>query len=150
MVDEVGTWCFRAEFSPSGSNAGNYLESSDARHSECFVVKDSTSTTTEQTWLPNDSATVTSAGDTDLNGTLSFTLHSGGDCSGAILRDAEEFTFTDEPSPADRSTTNGSDALDNVTVDADATVSWKVVFDSTSDLVADSEHCETTTLDITN
>jgi hypothetical protein len=145
VVDEVGTWCFRAEFTPGGSNAGNYLGSSDSSHSECVVVKDSTSTASEQTWLPNDSATVTSAGGTALNGTLSFTLYSGGDCSGTILRAAEEFTLTDEPSPATRSTTNT-----DVTVDDDATVSWKVVFDSSSDLVADSEHCEKTTLDITN
>ena len=50
-----------------------------------------------------------------------------------------------EPSLATRSTTNT-----DVTVDDDATVSWKVVFDSSSDLVADSEHCEKTTLHITN
>jgi hypothetical protein len=146
-VDEVGTWCFRGVFTPGGSNAGNYLGSSDSSHTECVVVKDSTSTASEQTWLPNDSATVTATGGTALNGTLSFTLYSGGDCSGTILRAAEEFTFTDEPSPATRSTTNGTN--NTVTVD-DATVSWKVVFDSSSDLVADSEHCEKTTLDITN
>ena len=37
-------------------------------------VKDTTGTTSVQTWLPNDSATITSIGGTALNGTLSFTL----------------------------------------------------------------------------
>jgi len=80
VVDEVGTWCFPAEFSPSGSNAGNYLGSGDARHTECFTVGDSTTTSSEQTWLPNDSATVESDGGTNLDGTLSFTLYSGDNC----------------------------------------------------------------------
>ena len=148
VVDEVGTWCFRAVFSPSGSNAGNYLGSSDASHSECFVVKDSTSTSSEQVWLPNDSATVESDGGTDLNGTLSFTLYSGDNCgatSGSILRAAEEFTLTDAASPATRGTTNTT-----VTVSESSTVSWKVVFDSSDPLVGDSVHCEKTTLTITN
>ena len=131
----VGTWCFSAVYVPAD----------DSNTTECFTVNVSTSTASEQTWLPNDSGTVTSTGGTALNGTLSFTLYSGGDCSGTILRAAEEFTLTDEPSPATRSTTNT-----DVTVDDDATVSWKVVFDSSSDLVADSEHCEKTTLHITN
>ena len=148
VVDEVGTWCFRAVFSPSGSNADNYLGSSDASHSECFVVKDSTSTSSAQVWLPNDSATVTSDGGTDLNGTLSFTLYSGDNCgamSGSILRAAEEFTLTDADSPATRNTTNTA-----VTVSESSTVSWKVVFDSSDPLVGDSVHCEKTTLTITN
>jgi len=148
VVNKVGTWCFRAVFTPSGSNAGNYLGSSDARHSECFVVKDTTSTSSAQVWLPNDSATVTSDGGTNLNGTLSFTLYSGDNCgatSGSILRPAEEFTLADAASPAARSTNNTS-----VTVNQSADVSWKVVFDSSDPLVADSVHCEKTTLTITN
>jgi hypothetical protein len=148
VVDEVGTWCFRAVFSPSGSNAGNYLGSSDASHSECFVVKDSTSTSSTQVWLPNDSAKVESDGGTDLNGTLSFTLYSGDNCgatSGSILRAAEEFTLTDAASGATRDTTN-----DSVTVSESSTVSWKVVFDSSDPLVSDSVHCEKTSLTITN
>jgi hypothetical protein len=148
VVNKVGTWCFRAVFSPSGTNAANYLGSSDASHSECFVVKDTTSTSSAQVWLPNDSATVTSDGGTNLNGTLSFTLYSGDNCgatSGSILRPAEEFTLTDAASPASRSTNNGS-----VTVSQSSTVSWKVVFHSSDPLVADSVHCEKTALTITN
>jgi hypothetical protein len=148
VANKVGTWCFRAVFTPGGANAGNYLGSSDASHSECFVVKDTTSASSGQNWLPNDSATITSDGDTNLNGTLSFTLYSGDNCgatSGSILRPAEEFTLTDADSPATRSTTNGS-----VKVTASTTVSWKVVFTSSDPLVANSSHCEKTTLTTTN
>jgi hypothetical protein len=151
VVDEVGTWCFRAVFSPGGSNEGNYLGSSDASHSECFVVNDSTSTSSEQVWLPNDSATVESDGGTALNGTLSFTLYEGDNCgatSGSILRAAEQFPLTDAASEVTRETTNGTN--NTVTVSETSTVSWKVVFDSSDPLVGDSEHCEITSLTITN
>jgi hypothetical protein len=148
VVNKVGTWCFRAVFSPSGSNAGNYLGSNDASHSECFVVKDSTSTSSQQVWLPNDSATVASAGGTALSGTLSFTLYSGDNCgatSGSIMRPAEEFTLNDAASPATRETTNST-----VTVSVTSNVSWKVSFHSSDPLVSDSVHCEKTSLTVTN
>jgi hypothetical protein len=99
-------------------------------------------------WLPNDSATVTSTGGTNLNGTLSFTLYSGDNCgvtTGSVLRSAEVFTLTDAASPVTRTTTNNT-----VTVSDTSNVSWKVVFDSSDPLVANSVHCEKTSLTITN
>src|SRR5206468_2754176 len=80
VANIVGTWCFRAEYTPGGANGANYLASSDATHGECFPVRDSTSYTSVQDWLPNDTATVTSAGSTALNGSLTFTLYSGNNC----------------------------------------------------------------------
>jgi hypothetical protein len=138
----VGRYCFRGDY--SGSNI--YNASSDSGENECFTVTTTSSTSSEQVWLPNDSATVSSAGNqTNLNGTLSFTLHAGLDCTGAVLRPAETFTLTDATSPATRSTTNNS-----VTVSATANVSWEVVFDSSSEFVSDSSRCESTSLTITN
>ena len=102
-----------------------------------------------RTWLPNDSATVTSAGGTHSNGTLSFTLYSGDNCgatSGSILIPAESFTLTDERSPATRS----DDEL-TFKVSATATTSWKVVFTSSDPLVGGFTKCtETTALTIAN
>jgi hypothetical protein len=145
----VGTWCFRAVYAPSGTNGGNYNGSSDARHSECFTVKDATTGTSAQNWLPNDSATVTSTGGTALNGTLSFTLYSGGDCGatgGSILVPAESFTLTNAVSPATRATTNAT-----IKVSATATVSWKVVFSSSDSNVGGFTKCsEVTSLTIAN
>src|SRR5262245_29405388 len=50
----VGRYCFRADY--GGSNI--YNPSSDSGTNECFVVNDTTSATSAQTWLPNDSATI--------------------------------------------------------------------------------------------
>ena len=138
----VGTWCFRAEYV---SDTANYTNSGDASHTECFVVNDSTSATSAQDWLPNDTATITSAGGTALSGSLSFTLYSSADCTGTVLRTAESFTLTNATSPAIRSTTNTL-----TKVDASTTVSWKVQFTSTNPLVGSSTHCEKTALVITN
>ncbi len=137
----VGRYCFRAEY--GGSLV--YNPSSDSGPNECFVVNDTTSLGSHQTWLPNDSATLTSAHGAPLNGTLSFTLHEGGDCTGTVLRPAESFTITNGTSPVTRSTTNTT-----VSVDASDTVSWEVVFTSTDPNVAGSSKCEITTLTITN
>jgi hypothetical protein len=154
IANVVGTWCFRAEYTPSGTNGANYNASSDARHTECFTITDSTGTTSTQTWLPNDSATITSVGGTALSGTLSFSLYDSDTCTGTILyqedTDAvtagvQPYSFTNAASPVIRSTHNSS-----VSVTASKTVSWLVTFTSNNTLVAGSSHCEKTALTITN
>jgi hypothetical protein len=136
----VGRYCFRGEY--SGSTI--YDPSSDSGTNECFLVNDTTSATSHQTWLPNDSATITSAHGAPLSGTLSFTLHAGLTCTGTVLRPAETFTLSGT-SPQTRTTTNST-----VTVEATADVSWEVVFTSNNPNVGNSSRCETTSLTITN
>jgi len=136
----VGRYCFRGEY--SGDN--HYLPSSDSGLNECFTVSTTSSTSSAQTWLPNDSATVTSSG--PLSGSLSFTLYESGDCTGTILRAAETYTFSvPAPGSVTRNTTNST-----VTVETTKTVSWNVVFTSTNAFVSGSSRCETTALTITN
>lgn len=144
-----GRYCFRAEW-PGDTNYKPVAPATKFVHFgtgnvECFNVSDTSTTTSVQTWLPNDSATVTSAGGSALNGTLSFTLYSGGTCSGTVLRSAETFTLTNAASPATRTTTNST-----VSVTASTTVSWLVTFTSSNANVSGSSHCETTVLTITN
>ncbi len=141
VANVVGTWCFRAVYVP---NTANYTGSSDASTGECFTVKDSTSGTSAQNWLPNDSATFTSTGGSALKGSVSFTLYDSADCTGTVLRTAETFPI-DEASPVTRSTTNTT-----VLVSTSKTVSWKTVFTSDNPLVDGSTHCEKTQLVITN
>ncbi|GAA2746054.1 hypothetical protein GCM10009868_29990 [Terrabacter aerolatus] len=141
VADVVGTWCFRAEYK---SSTDNYTNSSDSRVSECFTVSDTTGATSAQTWLPNDSATITSVGGTALKGSIAFTLYDSPDCTGTVLR-ATETVPVDQASPATKSTSNTT-----VSVGTSKTVSWKVVFTSTNDLVSGSNHCESTQLTITN
>jgi hypothetical protein len=137
----VGKWCFRADYK---SNTVNYTNSSDSRANECFTVTDTTSATSAQTWLPNDSATITSLGGTALKGSIAFTLYDSADCTGTVLRSAETIAV-DDASPVTKSTSNTT-----VSVITSKTVSWKVQFTSTNALVGNSTHCEKTSLTITN
>jgi len=139
----TGRYCFRAEY---GGNTV-YLPSSDSGvgDSECFVVTDTSSVTSAQDWLPNDTATVTSGGGSPLSGSLSFTLYESSNCTGTVLRPAETFTFTNATSPVTRNTSNST-----VKVSATDTVSWNVVFTSSDPNLSSSSRCETTSLTITN
>ena len=140
-----GRYCFRAEW-PGDANYTTPLKEYGGLSgtNECFTVQQvPSSTSSAQTWLPNDSATVTST--LPLSGSLSFTLHDGGDCTGAVLRPAETYTFSGATSSVTRSTTNSS-----VSVTTSSTVSWEVVFTSSDPRVSSSSRCESTVLTITN
>jgi hypothetical protein len=148
-VNQTGTWCFRAVYTPGGANGANYTGSSDASTGECFTVKDTTGSTSAQTWLPNDTATVTSAHGAPLNGTLSAQLYSDGTCGNsggsAVSGQLYTKTLTNAASPASLTTTNST-----FTVSATTSVSWLVTFASNDSNVAPSSHCESTDLTITN
>jgi hypothetical protein len=133
----AGRYCFRAEW-PGDDNYEGVSHTDDDL--ECFSVQDTSSVTTEQDWLPNDTATITSAGDSNLTGNVIFELYESDDCTGTAV-----FTETDAlaaaASPAETSTANSTVYTDNVTV------SWKVRFDSTADGVSDSDPvCETSSI----
>jgi len=140
----AGRYCFRATW-PGDSNYTGTLTHSGTGDSECFYVSDTSATATAQNWLPNDSATITTGSGSLLNGTLSFTLYSSNDCTGTVLRAAESYTLTNAASGSTFNTTNST-----TTVLASTTVSWKVVFTSSSSLVGSSSKCEVTTLTIVN
>jgi hypothetical protein len=147
VANVVGTWCFRAVYVP---DTANYTGSSDATTGECFTVKDTTSASSAQDWLPNDTATITATGGTALNGSLAFTLYSGNNCgatSGSTLGYSKSFTLTNATSLADRTKTTDNSS---VKVTSTSTVSWLVTFTSTDSLVGNSSHCEVTSLTITN
>lgn len=139
-----GRYCFRTEW-PGDTNYPTPLVHTGSDNEECFLVQDSTSGTSAQNWLPNDSATITSAAGTALSGSLTFDLHSGGSCAGAPLY-TQSFTLVSAASPATRATTNTS-----VLVTASGTVSWRVTFMSSNTNVVGTTFCrETTTLSIVN
>ena len=133
----AGRYCFRAEW-PGDDNYEGASHTNNTN--ECFSVQDTSSVTTEQDWLPNDTATITSGGGSSLTGDVIFELYESDDCTGDV-----EFTETDTlsgaASPAETSTANSTVYTDNVTV------SWKVRFDSTVAGVADSDPvCETSSI----
>jgi hypothetical protein len=148
----IGRYCFRASY---GGNTVYNASDDTGSTGECVTITDTTSVTSAQKWLPNDSATVSSGGgSTPINGTLSFTLYSGLTCGvggGSVLRTAETFTLTNATTLADRTkaTTNGT----NNTYEALATqnVSWLVTFTpATGSNLSGNSTCETSQLTVTN
>jgi hypothetical protein len=148
-VNMTGTWCFRAVYTPGGANGSNYTGSSDATSGECFTVTDTTSAASQQTWLPNDSATITATAGAPLNGTLSIQLYTGGSCAAGSEVSGQFYskTLTNATSTADRTLTTTNTSF---TVSATSSVSWLVTFHSTDPNVTSSSHCESTSLTITN
>jgi hypothetical protein len=150
-ADQLGTWCWRAVYTPGGANGNNYTGSSDASSGECFTVTDSSSSASQQTWLPNDSATVTATNGAPLNGTLSVQLWTDATCGNsggsAVSGQLYQKTLTNATSAADRTVTTNNTTF---TVDTSGDVSWKVTFTSSDPNVSDSTRCESTSLTITN
>ncbi len=146
----VGTWCFRAEYVPGGVNGANYNGSSDGRTTECFTITDSTSATSAQTWLPNDTGTVAATGGTALNGTLTIQLYEGATCASGqeVAGQLYSKTLTNATTLAARSLTTTNTTY---SVLVTKSVSWLVVFTPTAGSnVSGTSHCETTSLTITN
>ena len=138
----IGKYCWRAAYSGDAFYNGS---SHTNATTECFTIADTSSVSSLQTWLPNDSATVSSDHGVDFGGSLSFTLYSSDNCTGTVLRTAESFSLDGSNSSYTRTTSNST-----VSVGATTTVSWWVVFTSTTTGVSDSSHCEATQLKITN
>jgi hypothetical protein len=151
-VNKTGTWCWRAVYTPGGANGGNYTGSGDASAGECFTVTDTTGSTSAQDWLPNDTAIVTAGHGAPLNGTLSAQLYTGGSCGvsggSAVSGQLYTKTLTGATSAADRTLTTNNTTF-TVTTSGTST-SWLVTFTSSDPNVANSTHCESSTLTITN
>ena len=145
----VGTYTFVAKYDSDTLNTNSVAESAcpDTTGTETVVVTDTSSVTTHQKWLPNDSATVTSAGGSPLSGTLTISLHESADCTGtAVTGQSYSFTLTDAASPATRSTSNAT-----YFVETDKTISWKTTFVSSNPDVQSpaAATCEKSVLDMT-
>jgi len=119
---------------------------------EASTVTDTTSTSTAQNWLPNDTATITSAGGSPINGTVTFTLYNNGTCT-AGTNNANVLYKEGPISVSGASGTQVSTNNTSVTVTfvGTTTVSWEVVYSSgNTNISGSNSNCETTTLTITN
>jgi hypothetical protein len=148
-VNKTGTWCFRGVYTPGPPNGANYTGSEDASTGECFTVNDTTSSTSTQDWLPNDTANVASANGAPLNGMLSAQLYTGDNCGktsgSAVSGQLYSKALTGTGSSATLTTGNTT-----YKVTVSASVSWLVNFTSGDPNVANSSHCEVTSLTINN
>ncbi|HUR50892.1 MAG TPA: hypothetical protein VMZ11_02095 [Mycobacteriales bacterium] len=142
-ANAVGRWCFRGVY----SGDSNFNGSSDSAVNECFTVKDTTTATSAQRWLPNDSATITTtAASTPFSGTIGFVLYETSDCTGTPVT-GQSYSETKSGTHTITSSTSNTTYL----VSATKTVSWLVTFTSDNEnLVGSSSHCETSTVSVTN
>lgn len=147
VVDQIGTWCFRAVFTPTGST---YTTSNDNASRECFTVTDTSDATSAQNWLPNDTATITGHGaNTAVSGVIVIALYPTVDCTGTAVANQTYTSGTLGPAHSiNFSTSNG--VTNTYRVSASTSVSWKVTFTSNNANVASSSHCESTALTINN
>ena len=100
-------------------------------------MTDISSIITNQRWLPNDSATVTTAGGTAVSGTVTFSLYENRDCSGTAVA-----TFTDSSAPYETS---------NTTVyTSNQTISWSASFAPDNGVAPSVSSCEVSTVTINN
>jgi hypothetical protein len=136
----TGFYCFRAVATLTNySSPGAFTNTT----TECFRVSDTTSITTSQKWLPQDTATIaTGSGAAVPAGTVVFSLYLNGTCAGTAAT-----TFTDS---------DGTDgyATNNTTYQtASTTISWSATFtptDPTNISGSTTTRCETSVLTITN
>jgi hypothetical protein len=144
----LGTWCFRAVYTPGDPNGAFYTGSDDHSVGECFTVSDSTSSTSAQTWVPNDSGTVGAAHSAPLSGTLSIQMYTGGTCAtgNEVSGKLYSKTLTNATLVADRTVTSNN----STAISTSQTISWLVKFVSTNSNVSGSQHCESSDLTITN
>ena len=99
----AGRYCFRAEWPGDSNYAGPIVFTNDT--DECFAVKDTSDISTAQSWVPNDSAHVTTGSGAAPAGTVTFTLYDSDDCTGDVMA-----TFADRPidSSGNASTNNST------------------------------------------
>ena len=145
----AGTYHWVAEYSGNlpNTNATTHNTTCTDTDEDVVVNTVASSMTTAQTWVPNDSATITApAGSGALAGTVTFTLYPTNDCTGTALYGPVNRTVA---GPATGVTVNTSNTT---AVSASGSFSWKVAYDSTNLAqrdIADSCH-ETSSLTITN
>ncbi len=148
----VGTYTFVASYSGDLPNTNGVPATAcpDTTGTETVLVTDTSSVSSAQTWVPNDTATASSgSGATALNGTLTIALHESSDCSGAaVLGQTYSKTLTNASTVADRTLATSNSTY---SVSVTKTVSWLVTFTPTAGSnVSGSFHCESTALTITN
>ena len=117
-------WVATYSGSPNTLGTTHNADCSDAQES-VTVTSVPTSLTSAQSWVPNDSVTVTApAGSGDLAGSVSFSLHPSGDCTGTAL-----YSVTRPVSGASPQTVT---TANSTAVTASGTYSWRVSYDSTN------------------
>ncbi len=126
----AGTYHWVAVYSGSSPNTNGTTHNADCLDANEDVVVSSvpSSMTTAQTWVPNDSATITApAGSGALGGTVSFALYASADC--AVGGDAAIYSTTAGVAGASPQTVS---TANTVAQGGSGSFSWLVSYDSTN------------------
>ena len=124
---EAGEYHWVAEYSgnlPNNNGTTHNAECTDANE-DVVVNTVASSLSSAQTWVPNDSVTVSAPdGSGNLAGTVSFDLYANGDCSGDAIYSTTASVSGASPRTVSTSNTEAQDES--------GTFSWKVSYDSTN------------------
>lgn len=145
---QAGTYHWVAEYSGSSPNTNAKSHNTDCSdtNEDVTITTVPSSLTSAQSWVPNDSVTVSATAGGNLSGTVSFDLYASADCSGTAVYS------TTRPVSGASPQTVGTSNTTPVTDADDGAYSWKVSYDSTNAAQRDipaSCH-ETSSLSIAN
>jgi len=141
----AGTYHWVAVYSGSSPNTTGITHNSACGDAAEDVVVSTVASTlsSAQTWVPNDSVTVSAPAGGNMVGTVSFQLFANADCSGA----STVYSTTAAVSGASPQTVSTS----NTTAQPAGTYSWKVSYDSTNpaqrDIAASCHETSSLTVD---
>jgi hypothetical protein len=140
---QVGEFTWVATYSGNDPNTLGAGPTDCPDANEAVVVTGNAHLSTAQDWLPNDTATLT--GDTNLNGTLTFTLYHSADCTGTPVS-GQSYTV-----PVDNAASGTEFTTSNTTFKVELAnagdYSWLVNYDDDT-LTDPPDTCETTNLTI--
>jgi len=126
--DAVGTYHWKAAYTPATGDPNNLASTFNGDCSEAtetvHVTSVASSMTSAQSFIPNDSATVTAPAGGDLAGSVTFMVFESTDCTGSAL-----YTQTVPVSGASPRTVSTTNTTKSTTA---ANVSWLVSYDSTN------------------
>jgi hypothetical protein len=146
--DAAGTYHWKATYTPASgdpNNLGSTFNSDCSDANETVVVTSvASSMTSAQSFIPNDSATVSAPAGGNLAGSVTFKVYESADCSGTAI-----YTQSVAVSGSSPQTVNTTNTTVSTTA---ANVSWLVDYDSTNPAQEDiSPKCfEKTALSIDN
>lgn len=121
--EEIGEYHWVAEYSGSPNTNGTDHNTACDDDNEAVTVEDVPSTlTTAQSWVPNDSATVSADEGGALDGTVTFEFFDNGDCIGTPAWSEDVAVAGASPQTVG---TSNEDA-----VEATGAFSWRVTYDS--------------------
>jgi hypothetical protein len=123
---QPGTYHWVAVYSGNSPNTNGTDHNAGCTDSNEDVVVNTvaSSLSSAQTWVPNDSATVTAPAGGNLAGSVSFDLYASSDCTGTAIYSVEKAVAG--ASPQTVSTSN------DTAVTATGSYSWLVSYDSTN------------------